>query len=56
MDKQQILNVFLTKESFNQYSRKLREEKAAQYGMTLEEWDDAVLNGKVINNNSGSLK
>jgi hypothetical protein len=27
----------------------VREEKAKEYGMTLEEWDAAVLNGSVVN-------
>ena len=42
-------NVLLTKEAFEIYARQLREEKAKEYGMTLEEWDAAVLNGSVVN-------
>jgi hypothetical protein len=42
-------NVLLTKEAFEIYARQLREEKAKEYGMTLEEWDAAVSNGSVVN-------
>ena len=59
------IDIFFTKESFEQYSRILREEKAREYGMTLEEWDTAVLMQQTVNpithnsitqpnNNSGS--
>lgn len=54
MNKQVITDVFFTKEAFEQHTRKLREEKAKQYGMTLEEWDAAVLNGQVVTPVSGS--
>ena len=36
------LDLFLTKEAFEQYATRLREEKAREYGMTLEQWDEAV--------------
>jgi hypothetical protein len=42
IDKKLMTDLFLTKESFEQYSRKLREEKAKEYGLTLEQWDEAV--------------
>ena len=42
------LDIFLTKEAFEQYAIRLREEKAREYGMTLEEWDAAILEGKVV--------
>ena len=54
MNKQVITDIFLTKEAFEQHTRKLREEKAKQYGMTLEEWDAAVLTGQVVTPVSGS--
>jgi len=54
MNKQVITDVFFTKEAFEQHARKLREEKAKQYGMTLEEWDHAVLTGQVVTPVSGS--
>lgn len=46
------LDMFLTKEAFEQYARRLREEQAKQYGMTLEEWDIAIREGKTINPNT----
>ena len=42
------IDIFLTKEAFEQYAIRLREEKAREYGMTLEEWDKAILEGKVV--------
>lgn len=47
-------NVLLTKEAFEIYARQLREEKAKEYGMTLEEWDAAILNGSVVNPNTNN--
>ena len=54
MNKQIIQDIFLTKEAFEQYAKRLREEKAREYGMTLEQWDDAVLNGTVVSHNTQS--
>jgi hypothetical protein len=54
MNKQVITNMFLTKEAFEQYARELRERKAQEYGMTLEQWDAAVINGQVVEPVSGS--
>ena len=48
------LDLLLTKEAFEQYALRLREERAQQYGMTLEEWDAAVINGTVVQAPSGS--
>jgi len=42
------LDMFLTKEAFEQYAKRLREEQAKEYGMTLEEWDQAILEGKIV--------
>jgi hypothetical protein len=47
-------DLFLTKEAFEQYVKRLREEQARQHGMTLEEWDDSVINGKVVTPVTGS--
>ena len=52
MNKQIIQDIFLTKEAFEQYAKRLREEKAHEYGMTLEQWDEAVLNGTVVSHNT----
>jgi hypothetical protein len=42
------LDIFLTKEAFEQYATRLREEKAREYGLTLEQWDAAILAGATI--------
>ena len=47
-----VTDLFLTKEAFEQYAIRLREQKAKEYGMTLEQWDDAVLNGTVVSYNT----
>jgi hypothetical protein len=47
-------SMMLTKESFEQYMLRLREERAKQYGMTLEQWDNAIANGSVVQPLSGS--
>jgi len=47
-----VTDIFLTKEAFEQYAKRLREEKAREYGLTLEEWDAAILNGTVVNPNT----
>ena len=52
VNKQTITDVFLTKESFNQYSLRLREQQAAKYGMTLEQWDEAVRTGATVSHNT----
>jgi hypothetical protein len=49
---QKITDIFLTKEAFEQYSVRLREEQARKYGMTLDEWDTAVLTGQTISYNT----
>ena len=60
------LDLLLTKEAFDAYATRLREEKAREYGMTLEQWDTAIRTGATVNpithnnitqhntNNSGS--
>jgi hypothetical protein len=55
------IDIFLTKESFDAYAIRLREEKAREYGMTLEQWDEAVRTGATISHNTqqpttGSIK
>jgi hypothetical protein len=46
------IDLFLTKEAFEQYAIRLREQKAREYDMTLEQWDEAVLNGTVVSHNT----
>ena len=41
-------SVMLTKLAFEQYAQRLKETTASQYGMTVEEWDDAILKGSVV--------
>lgn len=47
-------SMMLTKESFEQHMLRLREERAKQYGMTLEQWDTAVATGAIVQQMSGS--
>jgi hypothetical protein len=52
--------ILLTKEAFALYTQQLREETAKQHGLTLEEWDAAILNQDVVqqmhNHISGSME
>ena len=41
-------DILLTKEAFEIYARQLREQTAKQHGMTLEQWDAAILNQDVV--------
>jgi hypothetical protein len=41
-------SMMLTKEAFAQYIQNLKEERAKTHGMTIEEWDNAVMNGGVV--------
>jgi hypothetical protein len=41
-------DLLLTKEAFEIYTRKLREETAKQHGLTLEQWDAAVFSQDVV--------
>jgi len=41
-------NILLTKEAFEIYARQLREQTAKQHGMTLEQWDAAILSQSVV--------
>lgn len=47
-------SLMLTKEAFEQHMLRLREERAKQFGMTLEQWDAAITNGEVVQQPSGS--
>ena len=46
------LDLLLTKEAFDAYATRLREEKAREYGMTLKQWDEAVRTGATISYNT----
>ena len=40
--------ILLTKEAFALYAQQLREERAREHGLTLEEWDKAVADMSVV--------
>ena len=46
----------LTKEAFDEYAKRLREERAKQFGMTLDEWDNAIINQTPVYPVSGSAQ
>ena len=41
-------NVLLTKEAFELYIQQQRQSEAASYGLTLEEYNNAILSGSVV--------
>lgn len=45
-------SIILTKEQFAEMALKQQTQQAAQYGMTIEEWREAVISGSLI---TGSL-
>ena len=47
-----VVDMFLTKEAFEQYAKRLREEQAREHGMTLEQWDEAVRTGATVSPNT----
>ena len=47
-------NILLTKEAFEQYIQQQREAQASQYGLTLEEYNQAIMNGDVVQAKSPS--
>jgi len=47
-------SMMLTKEAFEQYIQQQREAQAAQYGLTLEEYNQAILSGSVVQAKSQS--
>jgi hypothetical protein len=48
--------ILLTKEAFALYAQQLREETAKQHGMTLEQWDAAILNQTIVHPVTGSAQ
>jgi len=50
-------NLLLTKEAFEQYILKQQSTQAASFGLTLEQYQQAVTNGSVVQSSlqSGSL-
>jgi hypothetical protein len=47
-------NLLLTKEAFEQYIQQQRVSEASQYGLTLEEYNQAILSGSVVQAKSPS--
>ncbi len=41
-------SMMLTKEAFEQYIQQQRETQAVQYGLTLEEYNQAIMSGSVV--------
>jgi hypothetical protein len=57
MQKYQHDNLLLTKEAFNDYIIKQQSAQAASFGLTLEQYQQAIINGSVVQSSpqSGSL-
>lgn len=49
------LSLALTKEDFEKIILKQRQQQAATYGLTLEEWDKAILNGTIVTPTTSSI-
>ena len=47
-------SMMLTKEAFEQYIQQQRQSEATQYGLTLEEYNQAILSGSVVQAKSQS--
>jgi hypothetical protein len=47
-------SMMLTKEAFEQYIQQQRQSEATQYGLTLEEYNQAIMNGNVVQAKSPS--
>jgi len=41
-------SLMLTKEALEQYARDLREQRAKEYGITLEQWEAAIVSGSIV--------
>ena len=46
--------MMLTKEAFEQYIQQQRQSEATQYGLTLEEYNQAIMSGSVVQAKSPS--
>ena len=44
----------LTKEAFEQYIQQQRQSEATQYGLTMEEYQQAIMSGSVVQAKSPS--
>jgi hypothetical protein len=48
INKKIIQSVFLTKEAFEEHINEIRKQKAAEYGLTLEQWNEAVATLQIV--------
>jgi hypothetical protein len=48
MNKQVITNMLLTKEALAAYIYDIKVKQAAEYGLTVEQYEQAVINGTVL--------
>jgi hypothetical protein len=48
LNKKIIQSVLLTKEAFEEHINEIRKQKAAEYGLTLEQWNEAVATLQVV--------
>jgi hypothetical protein len=48
-------NLLLTKEAFNNYILKQQSTQAASFGLTLEQYQQAIIEGTTVTQISGSL-
>ena len=48
MNKQVITDMFLTKEAMLLHVKNIREKQAAEYGLSLEQYEQAIVSGSVI--------
>jgi len=47
MDTQEVTDRFFTREAFFQHIKALKEERAKALGLTVEEWDKAMKEGRI---------
>jgi len=47
MDTQEVTDRFFTKEAFFQHIKALKKERAKALGLTVEEWDKAMKEGRI---------
>jgi hypothetical protein len=47
-------SLLLTKEAFEQYIQQARQSEATQYGLTMEEYQHAIMSGSVVQAKSQS--
>jgi hypothetical protein len=47
-------SLLLTKEAFEQYTQQQRNTEATQYGLTMEEYQHAIMSGSVVQAKSPS--